>query len=328
MTPRIGRISTWAYLLPTLRQWNFALVWLCLAHLGLTGDLASASTLTIAVGESVGFFPAKIALQQGYFEKEGLQVTLLPCINGKRCLKHLTDGEAQISTTADMPLVFAAHEGRTFGIFATMCTSTKDNVFLVRSDSGIKTPADLKGKRIASVPGTSSQYFADTFINFYGINSDDIKRVEIVPGKIESQTKLGAYDAAGLYEPLATHAINSLGGKWLSFPNPRLYTTTFNLIADPAVSDQTLVKVLRAIRNAIQFVKQNPLQAEALQMVKPENYDCNLRLSQTLLGTLEAQSRWAIRENLVTADSAPDFLKFIRTAPLQSLDKRAVSLMK
>jgi NitT/TauT family transport system substrate-binding protein len=289
------------------RKWHIAATWLLLVHLNMISNAVSANVLTIAVGETAGFYPAKIAITQGYFNEEGLQVKAISCINGKRCLKHLTDGEAQISTTADMPLVLAAHEGKNFGIFATMCTSAKDHVFLVRSDSGIKTPADLRGQRIAYVPGMSSHYFTDTFLNFHGIGTNDVRRVTIDPSKIEDQTKARAYDAAGLYEPLATYAINSLEDTWLIFPNPRLYTASYNLIADNSVSDQTLIKVLRAINKAIEFVKANPDQAVMMHGTNPTKYNCNLRLSQTLLGTLEAQSRWAIREHLVPVSPVPDF---------------------
>ncbi|HEY1058523.1 MAG TPA: ABC transporter substrate-binding protein [Limnobacter sp.] len=306
--------------------------------LTVTQQPAHAATLTLALAEVVGFYPAILAADMGYFAKEGLDVRVIRGINGKRCLKHLLDGEADLSTTADIPLVFAAHQGKAFDVVATMSTSTKDNILLVRSDSGIKTVEDLKGKKVGYVAGTSSHYFTDTLLTFYRVDPDSVEKVPLDPAQIETLTREGRYDAAGLYEPLASRAKAVLGDQWRVLPNPKLYTPTFNLISSRKVSDADLVKVLRAISKATDFINKHPEQAKAplkqgvstnaADLVSLDQYDFDLKLSQTLLSTLEAQSRWAVREKLVDAHPEPDFLSHIRVGPLTTLNKRAVSLMK
>ncbi|HEX4917980.1 MAG TPA: ABC transporter substrate-binding protein [Limnobacter sp.] len=299
---------------------------------------ACATQLTLALAEVVGFYPAILASELGYFEREGLQVRVIRCINGKRCLKHLMDGEAQLSTTADLPLVFAAHEGKAFDVVATMSTSTKDNMLLVRGESGIDSAKDLRGKRVAYVAGTSSHYFLDTYLNFYGIEPASVQRVPIDPTQLEQLIQANAFDAAGLYEPLGSRARAMLGKNAKALHNPRLYTPTFNLISVRNLSDADLVKVLRAISKATDFINNNPQKAQALldnesfaksaKIVSLDQYDFDLKLSQTMLSTMEAQSRWAIRERLVDNPVAPDFLAYIRVEPLYALNPRAVSLIK
>ncbi|HEX4843966.1 MAG TPA: ABC transporter substrate-binding protein [Limnobacter sp.] len=299
---------------------------------------AQSAQLTLALAEVVGFYPAILASELGYFEREGLQVRVIRCINGKRCLKHLLDGEAQLSTTADLPLVFAAHEGKAFDVVATMSTSTKDNVLLVRADSGIESAKDLSGKRVAYVAGTSSHYFVDTYLNFYGVELNSVQRLPMDPAQLEQLIQSHAFDAAGLYEPLGSRARALLGGNAKALHNPRLYTPSFNLISVRSVSDADLVKVLRAISKAIDYINANPQKAQALldnepfakpaKIVSLDQYDFDLKLSQTMLSTMEAQSRWAVRERLVSNSVAPDFLNYIRVGPLYALNPRAVSLLK
>lgn len=55
------------------------------------------------------FSPTLVAGWQGLFAAEGLAVEIVPCVNGRRCLKNLEEGEVDIATVADTPIVSAVH---------------------------------------------------------------------------------------------------------------------------------------------------------------------------------------------------------------------------
>ena len=57
-------------------------------------------------------------------------------------------------------------------------------------------------------------------------------------------------------------------------------------------------------------------------------FDFRLRLDQSLIGTLETESRWAMRAGLSTVVEPPDYLDVVRARPLRMLEARAVSLVK
>ena len=74
--------------------------------------------------------------------------------------------------------------------------------------------------------------------------------------------------------------------------------------------------------------------AKRLRIAAPEmdalwkDYDFSISLAQPLIASLEAQSRWAMREGLVGSAKMPDYLSYVDTAPLRSVDPDAVTLVK
>ena len=300
---------------------------------------AQAAPLTLAVPSLAGYAPALIAEAEGYFASEGLDLRVLSCISGKRCLQHLTDGEAQLAATAETPIVFATHAGKIFDIVATMGTTARDLSLVARSDRGIGSAADLKGKRVGFVRGTSSQFFTDTYLLFHGIDRASVTLVPLDLADSAEQLARGDVDAAGLWQPYVARALTLLGNKGHMLPSPRLFTLSSNLVAEPSVGDADLVKILRAMHRAVLLIDAQPQRAKAALArqlkVEPETlntyfeiYDFKLTLSQSLLATLEAESRWAQRSALVSPGPPPDYFERFRPGPLRALDRRAVTITK
>lgn len=313
--------------------------WLLAAHLLFVCWVAPASAqpVRIAVAQLPYFSQVLVAGWQGFFAAEGLAVEVVPCVNGRSCLQLLTDNKVDIATVADTPVVTAVHSGLPFDILATVSTS-RDNSFVARADRGIHSPADLVGKRIGFVRGTTGHYFTDTFLTFYGIGLDQVTMVDLDPARAPQQLASGEVDAAGLYRPHGPAAMRLLRDKAWVMPAPRLYTATMNLVAKPSLSDADATKLLRAMQRAIAFIRADEPRARAL-VASRLNLDplvieggwplmsFRLSLGQSLLTTLEAESRWMRRTGLVTGDTTPDFLARMRSGPLRALDPTAVTLV-
>ncbi|MBW8846282.1 MAG: ABC transporter substrate-binding protein [Burkholderiales bacterium] len=300
---------------------------------------AWAAPLVLALGESTLFAPLQLANLEGYFAAEGLDVRIQPCINGRRCLKHLTDGEAQVATVADTPMVFALHAGHRFDIVATFGTSAKDTMLLGRVDRGVRTPADLAGKRIGVARGTSAHYFTNVFLLVNGVPRDTVSFVFLDPNRGAEPLLRGEVDAAAFYRPVGPQAAEQLGAKGQVLATLRPYTVMVNLVAQPGLSQDTLLRLLRATQRGIALLNGQPARARALlaalwkQDAKAvasqlDGYDFRLGLDQSLLSTLEAESRWAVREGLVDNPAMPDYLELMRIEPLRALDPRAMTLIK
>lgn len=302
---------------------------------------AAPPVLTLAVADSPYAATALIAESQGWFAAEGLDVKIVHCAFGRICLEQLLAGQAQLATVADTPITFASFVRKDFAVVATLSSSGSELRMVARIDRGIAAAADLKGKRIGVLKGTSGHYFTETFLRFNGLEPTDVNIVALGASDAAGALVSGEVDAAGLFDPYVDDALHRLGAKARALPALGFFSLTFNLVSVPAAagaSDEDLVRVLRALKRADDLIRTQPERARAITAAalkidpKPfeetwKHFDFRLQLAPALLSSLEAQARWAQRAQLVPAGSPlPDYLDFIRSGPLRRADPRAVRL--
>ena len=270
---------------------------------------------------------------------EGLTVDAVPCTNGEDCIAQIQRGRADLAMASDASVVLAVHAGQPLELIATIASSRRSNQVVARTDRGIRQGADLRGRRVGFIPGTSSHFYTETFLSFHGLTSRDVVMVPLDPLRPVDALVQGEVDAAGFFHPNGPQALTRLGPLGQVLELPPIYTLTVNLVARPGLSDDQLVRVLRGLQRSIRVVRSRndpSLQTSArLLGVKPPevagllgDFDYRLRLDQSLLGTLEAESRWAARSDGSTSRAAPDFLDIVRVGPMRQLDARSVSLVK
>jgi len=312
------------------------------ALVGLSLASAHAAPLTLATPNLPSFSTAVVAEAEGYFAAEGLDLKIIRCANSTRCYKHLQDGEAQYATMADTAIMLAALAGGHFEILTTLSTSSRTNRFVARGDRGIRTAADLKGKRIGVIQGATSHYLGDTVLLFSGITKAQVTSVPLEASAAADALIRGDVDAAALYPPFWQRVQTALGNNMVTLPNPSTFNVTINLVGVPLASggrDEDAIRLLRALRRADQLIDSDPPRARAivarqLKLAQADvdafwgDYDFSMGLGQPLIASLEAQTRWALREGLVPGAKMPDFLDYIRPGPLKVVEPRAVTVVK
>ena len=315
---------------------------LAAACLALAALHCSADELVVAVARLPFSLPLFVADTEGYFAAEGLKIRFLDCLPGRRCLKHMLDGEAQLATVADTPVVFASFSRTDFVILATFSTSANDAKFVTRKSAGINAPRDLAGKRIGVVTGTSGHYFLDSFLLFHGVDPSGVKLIPRQAEDIVAAMEKHEVDAVAAFEPSPYQAVKSLGTDAIVLRGARIYTTTFNLLADRRLlggRDADLVKLLRAIERAERFIHDEPKKAQAILQVRLKldqglidwiwpDYDFALSLDQSLITSLESEARWAMREGHATGKRPANYLDYLYTTPLLKVLPGAVTVVK
>ncbi|MBS4038484.1 MAG: ABC transporter substrate-binding protein [Hydrogenophaga sp.] len=309
------------------------------AQTAQSAQSAQSAPLRLAVAKLPSMLPGLVAAEQGHFRAEGLTVDAVPCTNGEDCIAQIQRGRADLAIASDASVVLAVHAGQPLELIATVASSRRSNQVVARTDRGIRQGADLRGRRVGFIPGTSSHFYTETFLSFHGLTTRDVVMVPLDPLRPVDALVQGEVDAAGFFHPNGPQALTRLGPLGQVLELPPIYTLTVNLVARPGLSDDQLVRVLRGLQRSIRVVRSRndpSLQTSArLLGVKPPevagllgDFDYRLRLDQSLLGTLEAESRWAAPSDGSTSRAAPDFLDIVRVGPMRQLDARSVSLVK
>jgi len=103
--------------------------------------------ITVAAAEYLTGVLVYVAEDQGFFEKNGLEVTLKGYGSGKACADALIDGEADISTSAGFVFVSNSFEHTDLRVFGTVAIKQVKEL-VTRKDKGITTIDDLRRYRI------------------------------------------------------------------------------------------------------------------------------------------------------------------------------------
>ncbi|MGO9377134.1 MAG: ABC transporter substrate-binding protein [Dissulfurispiraceae bacterium] len=304
--------------------------------------VSGSEKVTIAYSATTDTVLVEVARARGYFRDEGLEVTLRPYPYGKPALQDMLAGKADFATVAETPVMFAIMKGAGISIIATIQTSDKDNAIIARRDKGIRTLDDLQGKKIAVTLGTTSNFFLNAMLSVHGVS---MKNVEVIDMKAEAMPDAlarGDVDALATFNPYLIQSRKKLGDQTIVFYDENVYTWSFNIVGTQEFVSKNPTKVrklLRALMKAEEFVRAYPAEAQKIVadssgvdmgIVRDMWVDTRftLTLDQSLLLSLEDESRWAIKNKLVNAAKIPNYLKFIYRDGLESVKPQAVRIVK
>ncbi len=283
-----------------------------------------------------------IAAANGYFRKEGVEVTPRYRSTGKEALEEMLAGKADFATVAETPFMFAVMNGSQISILATIQSSDKANAIVARKDKGIHLPQDLRGKRIAASMGTIGEYFVDAFLATHGVARTDVKLINLKLEEMSQALKNEEIEAASTWPPFLAQAQQMLGDKGIIFYEKDIYTQTFNLVATQDYikkNPMTIKKVLLALLKAEEFARKNPEEAQKVvsdyrhidQKVLAALWPVHtfeVSLDQSLLLALEDESDWAIKNKLTGATKIPNYLNCIYFDGLQAVKPDAVRIVR
>lgn len=314
---------------------------LLLIPLLLASTALSAEPLKISVSQTPLSLPFYVAESQGYFAAEGVKLTISEVVGGHRTMQQLLDGTSDLATSSEAVVMFNSFLRTDYAIIASFVSSDDDVKIVTRADSGIKQPTQLTGKKIGTVTGAASHYYLETLLLLNGVNPKSTHIRNLQPEEMTKALGNGDVDAIAIWEPYPFKALKAVPGATV-LPRQNTYKLTFNLIVHKkhlGIRDDELVKLLRALDLAQQFIKNQPQKAKAILREKLKldqdfiewiwpSYNYRLTLDQSLLTTLEGEARWARQEGLVKGNKSPNYLNFIYAGPLSKVRPAAVSIIR
>jgi len=169
-------------------------------------------TVTIGLIPSPTAFLAVIASEKGFFSQAGLDVTIKNYPSGKRAVNEgLFTGEVDIAAASEAVIVFNSFKRKDFKTIASIGSTDNGISIIARKDSGIQSPADLKGKRVATQEASAVHFFLHLFLVKNNLSEKNIdlsfKKAEKLPKALVS----GEIDAFSMREPFIGEARRPVG---------------------------------------------------------------------------------------------------------------------
>jgi NitT/TauT family transport system substrate-binding protein len=257
-------------------------------------------TLRIGYLPIAAQLPLFVAVEEGYFRDEDLQVQLNQFTSSNDLGNAATADRIDVMAGTASNVVFdiATVSGKRHKLFVVNPYSNITGHFtdhmIVRKGSDITKLSQLRGRRIASFPGSVNRIFVNLILEKYGVPRGTYEYVEMPPPNWEPALQSGSVDAVSALEPAATQIIRDgvgtsifagfyadlmpdvpLSGHWIA--------ADYLNRADP----KDVAAILRAYVRAVRFIREHEDRAR-LYLVRYANVradivnDVNLNPWRTL----------------------------------------------
>lgn len=245
------------------------------AALALACLPVKAQTLTkLKAGMVTGFdqIGLPIALERGFFEKHGLDVTIArPYATGVDALNALQAGESEI-VQVGVPMIGAVVRGMdlvalgNYSGNATKAGSDATVAVIAREGSGIVKGdlASLKGKKIAASFGTINHLYILALLDKAGLKPDDVTLVNTPPPDMTVALLAKGIDAFAGWDPWPIVATKDVPGAYVVMRGgDAISYLGFNVALRPWIekNGDAIEKFLAAVSEADQWMRKNPKQA-------------------------------------------------------------------
>ena len=218
--------------------------------------------------------PWRVAVEQGFFAAEGLTVEYnednpkgvdgrVEDFSQRWKESQLQQGTLEVYPVCEWGAIERVHTlgtGRIIGLDATVRTGA----LMVRADSPIQQPADLRNVPIAVTWHAGTFYAAIEMLEAAGVPFDDIKLVH-ANDRLDALLS-GTTQAAALMEPLTSRAADA-GCRKIADLRWR-----GGIVAGDDVDEDTAVKLRRALNRAVVWLRESEERSreQLLRDLKPE----------------------------------------------------------
>lgn len=224
-------------------------------------------TLQLNYVPNAAFAPYFAAVKQGYFAKQGLNVTIRSGTGSGTALETLGAGKATFAIADSSAMINADQGGGKFTMVMMLADGGVLNVFTKKS-SNITTMKDLVGKTIGAAPDDAGRLLMPAVAKKNGFNVNQIKYVNVPPETKYALLGAGKIDAVFDIAQNAPLIYTALGGKQntrqLSFSGAGVNPYSQGIVAPAstvASNPQLIQKFTYAVRQGWQYAILHPTEA-------------------------------------------------------------------
>ncbi len=293
-----------------------------------SGTTYSGTPLSITVGEKPYESSALvyIAEDQGYFAKNGLNVTMRNYDSAPRAIEGLLNDEADLVLSSEYVSIGKAFNKEKISVIGSI--DKYQTAYLAgRKDKGIENISDLKGKKIGITRGGIGEFYLGRFLDLHGISIRDITLVGMPPSQYMQAFTNGSVDAI-IAGHIYTDQIQERSGSNIIIWPAQNSQNTYWVIScrgDWAASHPDPInRLLESLAQAEEFAINHPEEAKTIVQKRLNlsdeyistvwsDHQFSLTLDQSLLMAMNDEGRWMIKNNLTTEKTLPYFRDYIYT---------------
>lgn len=200
------------------------------------------------------------------FEKDNVTFKIAKFASGPAVIEALTGGQLDFAQAGDQPILQAKANNVAIRIIAEYAATEKGEVLLATKKSGIKSIADLKGKKVGVTVGALTHQLLYIFLNSVGLKVDDIQLINLQPAEIRSSLESNNIDAGITWEPTVSQILSS--GNTVKITDATGYKNCVMVIASPQTflkeHGDITVRLLKVLDKTVKWIKANRDEAIAI----------------------------------------------------------------
>ena len=265
------------------------------------------------VAHSIFYAPQYVAIEEGYFEEEGLDLTLVTGFGADKVLTALISGEADIGFMGAEASIYACQEGATDpAVNFAQLTQRAGNFLVAREEMPDFKWEDLKGKKVlGGRKGGMPEYILKK-------NGIDPQKDLTIDQSIDFGSTAAAFtgdDSAAYtveFEPSATilekegagHVVASLGEASGYVPYTSYSVKTSYMKENPEI----IQKFTNALQKGMDYV-QSHTPEEIAEVIAPQFKETDIDTITTIVKRYYDQDTW--KENLIFKKDSFELLQDI-----------------
>ncbi|MFF8369701.1 ABC transporter substrate-binding protein [Streptomyces lydicus] len=218
-------------------------------------------SLTLNVGDQKGGSEALLRAA-GELDDLPYKIKWSTFTSGPPLLEAVNAGAVDIGGVGNTPPVFAAAAKSKIKVIAGTHSRSDGEAILVKKDSPLKNPAQLKGKSIAVAQGSSANYQLVASLKKAGLSPKDVTLNYLQPADALAAFTRGKVDAWAVWDPYTSQALDQAHARVLTTGQGLVNGLSFQVAAPAALDDKKKAAALKdytaRLRRAQNWVFKHP----------------------------------------------------------------------
>lgn len=268
------------------------------------------------VAHSIFYAPQYVAIENGYFEEEGIDLELVTGFGADKVMSALIAGEADIGFMGAESSVYLYSEGASnYAVNFAQLTQRAGNFLVAREPIDNFSWDMLKGKNVlGGRKGGMPEMVFEYILNKNGMNpATDLTIDQSIDfGSTAAAFSGGQGDFTVEFEPSAT-ALESAGEGYVvaslgvdsGYVPYTSYSTTKEYLAE---NEEIIQKFTNALQKGMEYVNTHT-PAEIAKVIAPQFEETDVETIETIVTRYYEQDTW--KDNLVFEESSFDLLQNI-----------------